>query len=198
VQISREQETGIHRAACRWVAVTASGRVREVESIALGESAETVPGGPLTGLFVTLRREGQLRGCYGTFGGRGSADPGAWLKNAAVGAAMHDPRFSALTADEVPNLLVEVSLLHSTRLIPPPPSARPEAITIGRHGLDITRGRNRGLLLPRVAIDLRLDAQGFLNQVCLKAEMESDAWLSDDTELHTFEAHCFGGPWIGE
>jgi len=172
--------------------------VRKVESIARAEVIETTLGGPLTGLFVTLRCEGRLRGCYGTFGGREHADLSAWLKAAAVGAAIHDPRFSALAADEVPGLLVEVSLLHSTRLIPPPPSARPNAITIGRHGLDITRERRRGLLLPRVAVDLRLDAKGFLNQVCLKAEMESDAWLSDVTELHTFEAHCFGGRWVGE
>ncbi len=70
---------------------------------------------------------------------------------------------------------------------------RLQAVTIGKHGVQIARGQARGLLLPCVAIDHHLDAKGLLQQVCLKAGLPADAWLHDNTTLMTFEGYAIGG-----
>ena len=67
------------------------------------------------------------------------------------------------------------------------------AVVIGKHGVQIGRGRARGLLLPSVALDYGLDARAFLQQVCLKAGLPKDAWKDDDTSLLVFEGYAVEG-----
>ena len=77
---------------------------------------------------------------------------------------------------------------------PEPVTARGEdrvqAVTIGKHGVQIARGRARGLLLPGVAVDHHLDALAFLQQVCIKAGLPTDAWKDDDTEAAGVRGRC--------
>ena len=70
---------------------------------------------------------------------------------------------------------------------------RQQAVTIGKHGVQIARGAARGLLLPGVAVDHHLDALAFLQQVCIKAGLPTDAWKDDDTKLQVFEGDAIHG-----
>ena len=69
-----------------------------------------------------------------------------------------------------------------------------KAIQIGKHGLQIARGNSRGLLLPGVATDNGMNAEQFLEHVCLKAELPPTAWREEDTVLWTFEGHSIRSP----
>ena len=96
-------------------------------------------------------------------------------------------------ASELDTLDMEVWLLWGLQPMTARGRDREHALTIGKHGLQIARGSARGLLLPGVAVDHHLDAKGFLQQVCLKAGLPTDAWLSDDTQLMTFEGYAIRG-----
>src|SRR5882672_2216141 len=135
------------------------------------------------GAFVTLHRDGQLRGCVGQVE---SPDPLAeTIVRAAINAALHDPRFPSVGADEVGSLEIEISVLS-----PPSPIA-PDAILLGRHGLLIVNGENRGLLLPQVATERRWSSQRFLEETCAKAGLPRDAWREPSTRVLAFAAEVF-------
>src|SRR4030095_7125667 len=72
--------------------------------------------------------------------------------------------------------------------------ARRDIVAIGKHGLQIARGDSRGLLLPGVAVEHGLSAEGFLEHVCLKANLPPTAWREDDTQLWTCEGHAIHSP----
>jgi AmmeMemoRadiSam system protein A len=163
---------------------------RAVRRAAHGEAAGD-PGDAPEGLgrpgaaFVTLRVGGALKGCIGSFEPRGSL----WstVHEMATAAATRDPRFDPVSAEDLGELGVEVSVLS--------PSVRvhgPAEIVIGRHGLEVRRGLARGLLLPQVATDHQLDRESFLVATCRKAGLPKDAWRHPDTEIHVFEAEVFG------
>ena len=137
-------------------------------------------------VFVTLRLEGALRGCLGTYGApRPLFDN---LMQAARGAARDDPRFPPLQPHELAGLRIEVTLVD-----PPFPIAGPEAIAVGRHGLSVTHREARGLLLPQVAIEHRLDAVSFLGLACRKAGLPPDAWRHG-ARVEAFTAECVAEP----
>ena len=66
-------------------------------------------------------------------------------------------------------------------------------VIIGKHGLIIAKGGRQGLLLPGVAVEHHLDAEGFLEQVCRKAGLPADAWQDEDAALMTFQGHAIEG-----
>ncbi len=135
--------------------------------------------------FVTLRREGRLRGCIGAVVAR---EPlGRAVANAAAAAALRDPRFSPLSRDELAGLDCHISVLTPFRLL-----SRPKQFEIGRHGLLLERGFRRGLLLPQVAVEQSWDRETFLRQTCLKAGLEPDAWEDPETVVYTFTAELIG------
>lgn len=138
------------------------------------------------GAFVTLHVEGALRGCIGTFRPLGSL--AATVARMAVAAASEDPRFPALRAAEVKDLAISVSALAPPRRLADP---RRE-VEVGRHGLVVKKGWNRGALLPRVATEHGWDAETFLGQTCLKAGLPPSAWREDGCEVEAFEAEEFG------
>jgi len=139
-----------------------------------------------SGVFVTIKRGGELRGCLGTLQcQRGLAGE---VVRCAADAATDDPRFPPVSIDELPDLAVEVSVLGPLELIDP---RDPEAIVIGRHGLVAERGFRRGLLLPQVATEWGWTVEQFLRQTCLKAGLEPDAWQRD-ARISRFEAEVFG------
>ncbi len=132
--------------------------------------------------FVTLRRGDQLRGCIGHLeADRPLADV---VARAAVAAATEDPRFPPVTAAELDELAVEISVLGPMQLV-----TDPMTIEVGRHGLVVHSGANRGLLLPQVASEWGWDRETFLEQLCMKAGLPRGAWRT--AELFTFEAEVF-------
>lgn len=131
------------------------------------------------GLFVTLHVNARLRGCIGMIDARDTL--GENLARCAADAALHDPRFSPLGAQELEQLEIEVSLL--SPLYP----LRPEDVEIGKHGLLIERGMRRGLLLPQVATEHHLSREQFLAETCYKAGLPRDAWKDAETQLYGFE-----------
>jgi AmmeMemoRadiSam system protein A len=135
------------------------------------------------GAFVTLHRDGRLRGCVGQVE---ASDPlGDAVARAAINAALHDSRFPAVEADEVKSLEIEISVLS------PPESMAPETILPGRHGLLIVKGEHRGLLLPQVAAGRRWSSQRFLEETCAKAGLPRDAWRDPATRVFAFTAEVF-------
>jgi AmmeMemoRadiSam system protein A len=144
--------------------------------------------GPLAeprGAFVTLHVAGDLRGCIGSFRPLGSL--AATVAKVAVSAASEDPRFLPLRADEIARLEVAVSALEPPRRLPDP-----RAVEVGRHGLVVKRGWQRGALLPKVAVEQGWDAETFLRHTCLKAGLPPTAWQEPGCEVEAFEADEFG------
>jgi AmmeMemoRadiSam system protein A len=137
------------------------------------------------GLFVTLKRSGQLRGCLGRFAC--GPDLAAAVARCAVDSATEDPRFPAVTADEAPRLSVEISILGPLEPIDPVVAA---AIVIGRDGLVVEQGRRRGLLLPQVASERGWTAEEFLRQTSIKAGLDADGWRT--ASVSRFTAVVFG------
>ena len=143
--------------------------------------ARVVPGGDrLAGAFVTLYRDGELRGCIGYLeADRPLADVVAEM---AVAAASDDPRFPPITADETGALDIEISVLT------PCVRARPEDVVLGRDGVMVRRGTRQGVLLPRVAGDHGWSRDTLLDMVCRKAGLPANAWQDGRTALFTFQA----------
>lgn len=137
------------------------------------------------GAFVSLHVRGDLRGCIGTF--RPSGSLAQVVGEMAVAAATEDPRFPPLTAADVPDLDVHVSVLGPLRRL-----ADAHALEVGRHGVVVRSGWHHGALLPRVAVENGWDAATFLKHVCLKAGLPARAWEHPATQLEVFEADEFG------
>jgi len=145
------------------------------------------------GVFVTLKRAGQLRGCRGQWASSSGPQAaskalGPILAAAVRDTALQDMRFARLTASELPSVTVEVSVMFGTRTLTERGTARTNAVQIGRHGVVIHHSRGRGLLLPQVATEHGWDVATFLRQVCRKAGLPEETWKQNDAELLTFEA----------
>ena len=138
----------------------------------------------LRGAFVSLHRRGQLRGCIGYI--EAVKPLLQTVREMAPAAAFQDPRFRPLQADELADLEIEISVLTPLKLI-----KSTDEIEVGRHGLYIARGLNRGLLLPQVATQYHWDRQTFLEQTCTKAGLPSHAWKDSDTQIFIFRAEIF-------
>ena len=129
--------------------------------------------GGIRGAFVSLHRRGQLRGCIGYI--EAVKPLLQTVMEMAPAAAFQDPRFRPVQADELADLEIEISVLTPMRLI-----KSPDEIEVGKHGLYIVKGQNRGLLLPQVASQYHWDRQTFLEQTCHKAGLPSNAWEDSD------------------
>ena len=140
-----------------------------------------------SGVFVTITVDGTLRGCIGyPYPDRGL---GETLADAAVAAATRDPRFEPLSASELDAVSFEVTILEPPHEISTNNIVRD--ITIGRHGLIAKRAGRSGLLLPQVAVEYGWSAKHFLEQTCIKAGLEPDAWRSPDTRVWRFGGTVF-------
>ena len=144
--------------------------------------------GEKRGVFVTLTENGLLRGCIG------HPFPDSTLEEAimdsAISAATRDPRFPPVGADELDDIVVEVTILTPPEKINAPPKELPGRIEIGRHGLIVKQGYCQGLLLPQVAPENKMDSIDFLSHTCLKAGLSPDAWLKG-AEVSCFEGQIF-------
>lgn len=135
------------------------------------------------GAFVTLHKAGELRGCIGHV--EPTEPLGTLVPRCAVAACSSDPRFPPLAADELDAIDIELSLLGALE-----PIAGPLDIVVGRHGLIVERGRQRGLLLPQVATEWCWDADALLAHTCRKAGLPNDAWKKG-ARVARFEAEVF-------
>ncbi|MFW5845254.1 MAG: AmmeMemoRadiSam system protein A [Planctomycetota bacterium] len=142
------------------------------------------------GIFVSLYKGRELRACCGII--RGPHLLGPCLERAAWRAACDDPRFMPITRDELPQLHMDLHVLHDWHTCPATPAERPAAISVGRHGLMLRRNPAAGLLLPAVARTHGWNATIFLQQCCLKAGLPSSAWQEVDCQLELFEAQEYG------
>jgi len=136
------------------------------------------------GAFVTIHHQGELRGCIGHL--EANQPLPAVVRQCAVAACSADPRFPPVGPGELSGLDIEVSLLG-----PLEPLAVPEDIEIGRDGLVVEQGWQRGLLLPQVASERQWDREMFLAQTCHKAGLPRDAWKRG-AKVWRFEAEVFG------
>lgn len=135
------------------------------------------------GVFVTLKKRGELRGCIGFI--EPVASVCETVIHSAVYAASEDPRFPPVRRDELKDLEVEVSVLSPLRKIDDP-----GLVQVGKHGLVIAMDGQRGLLLPQVAVENGWSRETFLNQACIKAGLPPDAWKKG-AEISVFEAIVF-------
>ncbi|MCG2825766.1 MAG: TIGR00296 family protein, partial [Thermoplasmatales archaeon] len=144
-----------------------------------------------SGVFVTINTypKKELRGCIGY------PEPVMRLIDAIIDSAKnacHDPRFPPLEANELNNVVIELSLLTKPELIKiSNPKDYPEKIKIGRDGLIAESGFYRGLLLPQVPVEQEWDKETFLSHTCIKAGLMPDAWLSQRTKIYKFQAQVF-------
>src|SRR5512146_557723 len=135
------------------------------------------------GAFTTLHLLGEVRGCVGY------VFPVSPLFQTVIetarAAAFQDVRFFPVTREEAAQLLISISVL--SPLFP----IQAEDLQLGKHGLLITRGNRRGLLLPQVPAEHGWDLKTFLEQTCRKAGLPPDAWQHEAT-LEAFTAEIFG------
>jgi uncharacterized protein len=174
---------------------------KTVDSIISGKSAPAIPDDtpkPLlekSGVFVTLNTliggKATLRGCIGR------PYPTQPLVEAtidsAIDSATHDPRFNTVEPSELDSIVIELSVLTPPKRVEySNPQELLELVEVGRDGLIVARGMNRGLLLPQVPVEWRWNAKEFVEHTCNKARLAANAWMDKDTEFMTFQAEIFG------
>ena len=136
------------------------------------------------GAFVTLHRRGNLRGCIGfVVASKPLIDT---VAEAAQSSAFGDPRFPAVTAGELNEIDIEISVLSPLRRI-----ESVEEIRVGVHGIMLRKGLRSGLLLPQVAREYGWNRDTFLTHTCYKAGLPGECWRSPDTEIEIFSAVVF-------
>jgi len=137
-----------------------------------------------SGVFVTLKEEGELRGCIGHT--RANLPLYQAVQQTAVSAATEDPRFQPLTQEELADVSIEISILSPFLRL-----TDVEQIEVGAHGLMIFANDGRGLLLPQVAVEQGWNREEFLDNLCHKAGLTSNCWR-DRATLYSFTAVVFG------
>jgi len=141
------------------------------------------------GVFTTLTKHGELRGCIGFPYPIKRLDVA--IIESAIAAATEDPRFPPVSLEEMDEIIVEVTVLTPPEKLNVKPTELPKHVEIGKHGLMVKRGYFSGLLLPQVAVEYGFDAEEFLSQTCMKAGLPPDCWLMEGTEVYRFEGQIF-------
>jgi AmmeMemoRadiSam system protein A len=166
---------------------------RSIRAAVTGEKTSIPAASPhlkeARGAFVTLHENHELRGCIGMVVAVAPLDE--TVLSMARAAALEDPRFTPVTEDELDKLQLEISVLS------PMFEIAAEAVVVGRHGLMVTYGGRRGLLLPQVPTEWNWDRETFLAQTCRKAGLATDQW-KHGAKLEAFTAEVFGESEPGE
>jgi AmmeMemoRadiSam system protein A len=163
-----------------------------IEAAVRGQSPKEIPETEWTerfraphGVFVTLKKRGELRGCIGQM----DFERPLWANalEAAVASALEDPRFPPVEPHELPEIAIEVSILNPPEELPQPGLFDPL-----RQGIIVQKGSRHALLLPKVAQEQNWDAEKTLETVCWKAGLPADAWRDPAARLQVFTAFDFG------
>ncbi len=178
--LNEEQRRHLLRLARTSIEATLDGRAADVRTEDYDEELRRP-----AGAFVTLRKNGDLRGCIGSI--RALEPLCRAVASSAISAAFRDPRFFPVRKDELGDLELEISVMGPIELV-----RDVMEIEVGRDGLIISRGRFAGLLLPQVASEYGWDRETFLDQTCLKAGLQPGSWRADDTRIEKFAAEVFG------
>ncbi|MFH1640509.1 MAG: AmmeMemoRadiSam system protein A, partial [Candidatus Omnitrophota bacterium] len=137
------------------------------------------------GAFVTLHKEGELRGCIGNLIG----DEPLYLtvRDMAIEAAVSDPRFTSVELPEFKDIDIEISVLSHMEKI-----SSPDKIQLGVHGVLVRKGFRSGVFLPQVATETGWSKEEFLSNLCAhKAGLDPLAWKDKTTEIYIFTAEVF-------
>lgn len=137
------------------------------------------------GAFVTLRLQGELKGCIGFI--EAHLPLYETVAEMAAKSAVADPRFDSVKNSELDGIEIEISVLSPLSRI-----NKPEDVVVGKHGVMIEKGYFRGLLLPQVATENGWNREQFLKYVCLKAGLGKDAYLDPESKISVFSAEVFG------
>ena len=175
--LSKEQQTFLldlaHRAIKHYLDKNKPPKI-ETEDAVLKEKR---------GAFVTLKVDGQLRGCIGySIPHKPLIET---ITDCAIAAASQDYRFPSIESEELARLKVEISVLTRPRTI-----EEVSEIKIGDHGIIISKGKSKGLLLPQVPVEWEWDLETYLNHGCQKAGLPEDAWKKG-AKIETFSAQVF-------
>ncbi len=127
------------------------------------------------GAFVSIRKDGQLRGCIGTIQAVQSCLGEEIIEN-AVSASVRDPRFSPIEPEELESLVISVDVLGETEKI-----SSPEELDTERYGVIVTKGRRRGLLLPN------LEGIDTVEEQIAIAKQKAGIGAREEVELERFE-----------
>ena len=135
------------------------------------------------GAFVTLLKEGHLRGCIGVL--ELLYPLYETIQRMALEAAFEDPRFPPLKAEELPLIEIEISVLSPLK------PGTVEEVEVGKHGVYLVKGYHRGVLLPQVPVEYGWDKKTFLEHVCLKAGLPPECYKDSNTKIYLFTAEVF-------
>jgi len=137
------------------------------------------------GAFVTLHKNGQLRGCIGNI--VGTKPLFLTVRDMAIEAAVSDPRFPPVKFNELKDIDIEISVLSPLEKV-----KDASEIVLGKHGVLVKKGFNQGVFLPQVADETGWSKEEFLSYLCMhKAGLPPDAWKDKDTDLYVFTADVF-------
>lgn len=136
------------------------------------------------GIFVTLQKRGNLRGCIGYI--RPYKNILDSIHDMALAAAFEDPRFAPLGKHELDDISIEISILSPMKVL-----VDPDEIEIGRDGLYLQHPYGSGLLLPQVAPDWGWNKEDFLKQICHKAGLPAGSYSEPNAKLFSFTAEIF-------
>jgi AmmeMemoRadiSam system protein A len=135
------------------------------------------------GAFVTLKKKGELRGCIGRMIGD---EPLVKIVGVmAIQAAFNDRRFNQLTADELSDIEIEISVLTPMKKV-----SRVGDIVVGRDGVLINKDGYSAVFLPQVATEQKWNREEMLDNLCLKAGLTAGCW-KEKTQFSTFQAVVF-------
>jgi AmmeMemoRadiSam system protein A len=159
------------------VGFVTSGKIPAVNTASAGLQGRN-------GCFVTIKQQGQLRGCIGNF----ESDNQLYrlVQEMAVAAATQDPRFYPMKPQDLDSFDLEISVLSPLKLI-----SSVDDIKVGTHGIYLIHKSYRGVLLPQVATEYGWDRDTFLKHTCLKAGLPENAW-EKGCEIYIFSALVFG------
>ncbi len=140
--------------------------------------------------FVTLKKQGALRGCIGEL--EATMSILASVQSNAKNAAFRDLRFSPLTEDELADIDISISILS-----PLQPLAYGESAELcsllrpNKDGVLLQKGRKSATFLPQVWEQLP-QVEQFLSHLCLKAGLSATSWQHDNLDVFVYEVDCFG------
>ena len=135
------------------------------------------------GAFVTIKKRGELRGCIGRM--IGDEPLGKIIGTMAIQAAFNDARFNHLTADELKDIEIEISVL-----TPMKPVAGAADIVVGRDGVLLDKDSHHAVFLPQVATEQKWNREELLDNLCRKAGLETGCWKKE-AKFSTFQAIVF-------
>lgn len=179
-------EEGIKAVELARNAINSHVKSEEISLMVLGKKFDEK-----LGVFVTINTypKKELRGCIGI------PEPIKKLKDAIIDSARsatRDPRFSPLTIKELDEIIVEVTILTKPKPIEvKKPREYPTNIEIGKDGLIIEKGWQKGLLLPQVPVEWKWNKEEFLSHLCMKAGLPPDSWFEKDAKIYKFQGQIF-------